>query len=83
MVGRAKGFVGADIHSGVSGTVSEVTVLKMPGGADVPAVVIVPDGAQAMDESCVPPQVTDAKKPCGGGARRALWALAARAFPRR
>lgn len=26
-----------------SGTVSEVTVLKMPGGADVPAVVIVPE----------------------------------------
>ena len=61
VVGRAKGFVGADIHSGVSGTVSDVTVLKMPNGADVPAVVIVPDGAQTPDEHCVPPQVTDAQ----------------------
>ena len=63
VVGRAKGFVGADIHSGVSGTVSDVTVLKKPNGADVPAVVIVPDGAQTPDEHCVPPQVTGAGFP--------------------
>ena len=79
VVGRAKGFVGADIHSGVSGTVSDVTVLKMPNGADVPAVVIVPDGAQTPDEHCVPPQVTDAQSLVAA----ALWALGARAFPRR
>lgn len=81
VVGRAKGFVGADIHSGVSGTVSEVTVLKMPGGADVPAVVIVPDGAQAPDESCVPPQVTDAQSLAAAARAAGLVGLGGAGFP--
>ena len=81
VVGRAKGFVGADIHSGVSGTVSDVTVLKMPNGADVPAVVIVPDGAQTPDEHCVPPQVTDAQSLVAAARAAGLVGLGGAGFP--
>ena len=81
LVGRAKGFVGADIHSGVSGTVSDITTLKMPNGANVPAVVIVPDGAQTPDEACVPPQVTDAQSLVAAARAAGLVGLGGAGFP--
>ena len=33
VVGKAGGFVSADIHSGVSGTVTEITTITAPNGA--------------------------------------------------
>lgn len=59
VVGTAGGFVGAAIHSGVSGTVEAVDSVLMSNGRKVPAVVIRPDGKQTPDPACVPPQVTD------------------------
>ncbi len=59
LVAEAGGFVSADIHSGVSGTVTEVTTLMLSNGNEVPAVVITPDGAQTVDASVCPPQITD------------------------
>lgn len=44
IVGKSGGFVSSDIHSGVSGTVSEITTITAPNGATQTAVVIVPDG---------------------------------------
>lgn len=60
LVAQAGGFVSAALHSGVSGTVSEITTVMMPNGAEVPAIVILPDGAQTVDEAVKPPKVTDA-----------------------
>lgn len=60
VVGRAGGFVSADIHSGVSGTVQSIDSVHMPGGAHSAAVVIVPDGSQTPDPALKPPVVTDA-----------------------
>ena len=81
VVGAAGGFVGAAIHSGVSGTVEAVETVHMPNGRSVPAVVIRADGEQTPDPACVPPEVTDhasliaAVQACGlvglGGARPA------------
>lgn len=59
VVGKAQGFVGADIHSGVSGTVVGIEKVMMPGGALTDAVVIEPDGQQAIDPDIAPPQVRD------------------------
>ena len=61
VVGKAGGFVSADIHSGVSGTVTEITTITAPNGAAQQAVVITTDGQQTVDPSIDPPQVTDMK----------------------
>lgn len=60
LVAQAAGWVSANIHSGVSGTVREIAPLMMPNGAEVPAIVIEPDGAQTVDTAVCPPAVTDA-----------------------
>ncbi len=59
VVGKAKGFVGADIHSGVSGTVLGVEELVLPQGGMVQAVVIAADGQQNIDPGVAPPAVRD------------------------
>ena len=59
--GKSGGFVSSDIHSGVSGTVSEITTITAPNGATQTAVVIVPDGEQKVDPAIAPPEVTDYK----------------------
>lgn len=61
VVGKAGGFVSADIHSGVSGKVSEITTIIAPNGAPQTAVVIIPDGEQTPDPSLAPPEVHDLK----------------------
>ena len=61
IVGKSGGFVSSDIHSGVSGTVSEITTITAPNGATQTAVVIVPDGEQKVDPAIAPPVVTDLK----------------------
>ncbi|MBQ3134972.1 MAG: electron transport complex subunit RsxC [Oscillospiraceae bacterium] len=59
VVGRANGFVSADIHSGVSGVVEGLTTLTAPNGAGQSAVVIVPDGNQTISPDVRPPVVVD------------------------
>lgn len=61
VVGKAGGFVSADIHSGVSGTVAEITTITGSNGAPQTAVVITPDGEQTVDPAICAPQVTDLK----------------------
>ena len=59
VVGKAGGFVSADIHSSVSGTVLDVAPMRMVNGAVCKAVAIQTDGNQTVDPACVPPVVTD------------------------
>ncbi len=59
LVGKAGGFVSANIYSGVSGTVSGIETLVGSTGAVMEAVVITPDGQQTVDPSVQPPVVTD------------------------
>ena len=61
VVGKAGGFVSADIHSGVSGLVSELTTIVGSNGSVQNAVVIVPDGNQSIDPSIAAPVITDLK----------------------
>ena len=59
LIGEAGGFVSANMHSSVSGTVAEITELLFANGARVPAVRITADGEQTPDPSLAPPEVTD------------------------
>ena len=61
VVGKAGGFVSADIHSGVSGMVDGIITITAPGGVPQTAVVIIPDGEQKVDPAVAPPTVTDLK----------------------
>ena len=57
LVGKAGGFVSADIHSGVSGTVLKLDPIYY--NAPTTVVVIQPDGQQTVDPSIHPPVVED------------------------
>lgn len=81
VVGKAGGFVSADIHSGVSGTVTEITTITAPNGAAQQAVVITPDGQQTVDPSIAPPQVTDMKSFVDAVRASGLVGLAGAGFP--
>ena len=59
LIGKAGGFVSANIHSSVSGTVTAVEDVRMVNGPMAKAVRIETDGLQTPDEACVPPAVTD------------------------
>ena len=61
VVGKAGGFVSSDIHSGVSGTVAEISTMVGSNGSTQTTVVITPDGEQKVDPSIALPQVTDFK----------------------
>ena len=59
MIGKAGGFVSANIYSSVSGKVLDVASIRMVNGAVCKAVAIQSDGSQTLDPACVPPTVTD------------------------
>ena len=81
VVGKAGGFVSADIHSGVSGTVEAIETVAFPNGAKVAAVVIVPDGNQTVDASIAPPKLTDAKSLIAAAQKCGLVGLGGAGFP--
>ena len=61
VIGKAGGFVSADIHSGVSGKVDGTVTITAPNGAPQTCVVIIPDGEQKVDPAVKAPEVTDLK----------------------
>ncbi|MDD2992174.1 MAG: RnfABCDGE type electron transport complex subunit C [Pygmaiobacter sp.] len=59
LIGKAGGFVSANIHASVSGTVLEVASIRMVNGVVCKAVAIEADGNQTVDPACQPPTVND------------------------
>ncbi len=59
LVGKAGGFVSADMHSSVSGTVDGIEDVLFPSGQWVKAVVITPDGKQELDPDVKAPDIHD------------------------
>lgn len=57
VIGDSPKPVSAPIHSGVSGKVTAITELLLPGGVKTPAVVIESDGQQRVHSSVKPPVV--------------------------
>lgn len=80
-VGKAPGFVGADIYSGVSGIVDGIGNLHMPNGASVTAVVVASDGKQTVAPDICPPTVTDAPGLAAAARACGLVGLGGAGFP--
>lgn len=57
VIGDSEQAVSAPVHASVSGTVTALTTLQLPGGRDTQAVVIESDGEQRIHESVRPPVV--------------------------
>ena len=81
LVGKAQGFVGADIYSGVSGTVTGIESVQYPNGAKVDAVVIETDGLQTVDPAVQKPQVTDYQSFIAAVQKCGLVGLGGAGFP--
>lgn len=58
-IGEAGGFVSANIHSSVSGTVAAVEPFRLSNGRSCDSVVIKTDGNQTVDPAITAPVVTD------------------------
>ena len=58
-VGEAGGFVSANIHSSVSGTVAAVEPFRLSNGRMCDSIVIKTDGKQTVDPAVKAPEVTD------------------------
>ena len=58
-IGEAGGFVSANIHSSVSGTVTAVEPFRLSNGRMCDSVVIKTDGKQTVDPAVKAPEVTD------------------------
>ena len=58
-IGEAGGFVSANIHSSVSGTVAAVELFRLSNGRMCDSVVIKTDGKQTVDPAVKAPEVTD------------------------
>ena len=59
LVGEASGYVSANIHSSVSGTVKKIDTYLQSNGRTCPAVIIESDGIMAPDPAIAPPEVND------------------------
>ena len=59
LIAEAGGYVGAPIHSSVSGTVREITSVMTTAGNPVPAVKIESDGLMTISPVVKPPVVND------------------------
>lgn len=57
VIGDSDAYVGAPIHSSVSGTVKKITQVRLPGGNVCDAAVIESDGQMLVNEYLVPPNV--------------------------
>ena len=58
-IAEAGGFVSANIHSSVSGTVAAVEPFRLSNGRMCDSVVIKTDGKQTVDPAVKAPEVTD------------------------
>ncbi len=59
VVGESEQYISAPVHASVSGKVSAISMLTLPSGIRVEAVVIDSDGQMTPYEGIAPPQVTD------------------------
>ena len=59
LIGEASGYVSANIHSSVSGTVKKITSLLSSNGRSSEAILIESDGEMTPDPAIAPPTVED------------------------
>ena len=59
LIGEASGYVSANVHSSVSGTVKKIESYLASNGKSIPAVLIESDGEMTPDPAIAPPEVND------------------------
>lgn len=80
LIGEPAGFVGAPIHSSVSGTVTGIENVQLFNGS-FPAVVIETDGQQTPWEGITPPTITDTESFLAAVRASGLVGLGGAGFP--
>lgn len=80
LVGKAQGL-GADIYSGVSGTVASIEKIKDAEGRMTEAVIIEADGMQTIAPSVIPPVVRDRESFLEAVSASGLVGLGGAGFP--
>ncbi len=80
LIGEPAGFVGAPIHSSVSGTVTGIENVQLFNGS-FPAIVIETDGQQTVCEEIQPPKITDTESFLAAVRASGLVGLGGAGFP--
>ena len=81
VIGDTDAFIGAPIHSSVSGKVTKIDDIIGSDGTPIKAVVITPDKLQEVDESVKAPEVTDLASFAAAIRRSGLVGLGGAGFP--
>ena len=81
LVGEANGFVSANIHSSVSGTVKKIESYLSSQGRTCPAIRIESDGFMEPDPSIQPPVITDFASLSAAARAAGLIGLGGAGFP--
>ena len=81
VIGEAAGYVGAPIHSSVSGTVKKLSSVLLFMGTECPAVEIEPDGLQTPCSELKAPEITDYESFVNAVRESGLVGLGGATFP--
>ena len=81
LIGEAGGYVGAPVHSSVSGTVKKIDSYVQSSGRSVTAILIESDGNMTPDPSIVPPVITDIDSLSAATRASGLIGLGGAGFP--
>ena len=80
-IGLADGFVSANVHSSVSGTVKKIEDYQLENGSYTKAVIIESDGEMTPDPSIAPVSVSSADELVLAGRECGLVGLGGAGFP--
>ena len=80
-IAEAGGFVGAPIHSSVSGTVKKIDSFLSSNGRSCSAIIIESDGEMTPDPSVAPPEVKNIDQLCQAVRESGLVGLGGAGFP--
>ena len=81
VIGNSENFISAPIHASVSGTVSEITKIRLPAGNEVEAVVIESNGKMELDPNIKPITVNTAEELVKAVRESGLVGLGGAGFP--
>ena len=80
-IAEAGGYVGAPIHSSVSGTVKKIDSFLLANGRSCNAIIIESDGEMTLDPSIKAPIVTNLDELCDAARESGLVGLGGAGFP--
>ncbi len=81
LIGEAGGYVGAPVHSSVSGTVKKIDSYVQSSGRSAVAILIESDGEMTPDPALAPPDITDIDSLCAAVRASGLIGLGGAGFP--